>query len=220
MADVTIIQPSAAPSAAAQRGGGLGSDFNTFLTLLTTQLRNQDPTKAMSPEQMTAQLVQFAQVEQQIRANASLRELIGLQQGSQLIAAAPLLGRQVEVEGGRLALQGGAATLRLPAAGAVGEATVLIQDGQGRTLREERVALGKEPREWRWDGRDAAGQLLPDGAYGFAVIAGVDAAGAPQALDATALARVTGVERRGGELRLMLGGFDVGFDRVRSLPGG
>jgi flagellar basal-body rod modification protein FlgD len=57
---------------------GLAGDFNTFLTLLTTQLQNQDPTKAMDTNEMTNQLVSFAGVEQQIAMNARLTKLIGL----------------------------------------------------------------------------------------------------------------------------------------------
>lgn len=215
----TVASATAAAASTTAKGTGFGADFNTFLTLLTTQLRNQDPTNAMSPEQMTAQLVQFAQVEQQIRVNGSLERLIGLQQAAQLTASAPLLGRVVEVESDRLSLQDGAATLRLPAAGAASRATILVQDAAGRTLREARVALGTEPGDWTWNGRDASGERLPDGAYLFTV-AGEDANGTAQPLEATVRARVTGVERRGGELRLLMGGLDLGFDRVRSLPGG
>ena len=86
---------AAASAAAATRTSGFGGDFNTYLTLLTTQLKNQDPTKAMDAQQMTAQLVQFAQVEQSINLNANMNKLIGLQEAAQLTAAAPLLGRTV-----------------------------------------------------------------------------------------------------------------------------
>lgn len=205
------------------RSPGFGGDFNTFLTLLTTQLRNQDPTNAMDPQQMTAQLVQFAQVEQSITMNANMTKLIGLQQAAQLTAAAPLMGKMVEVASDRLSLQDGAARLRLPAAGAAREVTITILDSAGRTLREERLALGPAATEWKWDGRDATGRLLPDGAYAF-VAAGRDANGTPQPVDVTVRARATAAERapgqNGGELRLVLGGLTVGFDAVRSLDGG
>ena len=55
---------------------GLGTDFNTFLTLLTTQLRNQDPSNAMDVNKMTEQLVQFTAVEQQVQTNSNLQQLI------------------------------------------------------------------------------------------------------------------------------------------------
>jgi flagellar basal-body rod modification protein FlgD len=219
---VSAASPSASAgtTTSAKTGGGLGGDFQTFLTLLTAQLQNQDPTNAMSPEQMTAQLVQFAQVEQQIRVNDSLQTLIGLQQAAQLTAAAPLLGRTVEVEGDQLSLQDGKATLRLPAStsGSAQEATVRVYDGAGRTLREERVTLGAKPLDWVWDGSDRAGTRQPDGPYRFAAFT-LGAEGAAQPVDATVRGTATGAERRNGTLSLMLGGLAVGFDKVRSLPG-
>lgn len=212
---------AAASAAAATRTSGFGGDFNTYLTLLTTQLKNQDPTKAMDAQQMTAQLVQFAQVEQSINLNTSITKLVGLQEAAQLTAAAPLLGRMVEVAGDQLSLQEGAATLRLPAAGVARQVQVTVLDGAGRTLREASVGLGSGPTTWRWDGRDAAGRAVPDGAYRFAV-GGRDAEGAPQPVEATVLARATAAQRQAGSgdaLQLMLGGLAVGFDKVRSLQG-
>jgi flagellar basal-body rod modification protein FlgD len=219
---ITTQSATATSPAAASRATGFGGDFNTFLTLLTTQLKNQDPTKAMDPQQMTAQLVQFAQVEQSITMNDNMTKLIGLQQAAQLSAADPLLVLLVEVASDRLSLQDGTARLRLPAAGAAREVTITVLDNTGRSLREERVALGPDALEWKWDGRDAAGRPLPDGAYYF-LAAGRDANGSPQPVEVTVRARATAAERapgqNGGELRLVLGGLAVGFDAVRSLDG-
>ena len=196
---------------------GIGADFNTFLSLLTTQLKNQDPTKAMDTQEMTNQLVQFASVEQQIGVNTNLQKLIGLQQASQLTAAAPLMGKQVEVESDRLSLQDSKALLRLPPAGTASLARVTVLDAGGRTLKQEDVPLGTAAKEWKWDGRNTLGQQQPDGAYRIAV-AGRDTNGAPQAVTATVLARATAAERSSaGDLKLVLGGLSVGFDAVRSL---
>src|SRR3712207_6058694 len=114
---------------------------------------------------MTAQLVQFAQVEQAISMHGNMSKLIGLQQAAQLTAAAPLMGKTVEVSSDKLSLQDGTATLRLPAAGAAREARIAVLDSTGRAIREATVALGAAPAEWVWDGRDAAGNRQPDGAY-------------------------------------------------------
>lgn len=227
MADAIQTATSGATAAASTttkttgRSAGLGGDFNTFLTLLTTQLKNQDPTKAMDAQQMTQQLVQFAQVEQAISMNGNMSKLIGLQQAAQLTAAAPLMGKTVEVSADKLSLQDGTATLRLPAAGAARDARVAVQDASGRTIREATVALGAAPTEWVWDGRDAAGNRQPDGAYSFAV-AGRDAGGGVAAIEATVRARATAAERAAGgdgDLKLRLGGLSVGFDAVRSVDG-
>ena len=196
---------------------GLAGNFNTFLTLLTTQLKNQDPTKAMDTNEMTNQLVSFAGVEQQIAVNTNLAKLIGLQQGAQLTAAAPLIGERVEVESDRLSLQDGSATLRLPAAGTARQAVVRILDQAGRILRQDTVRLGAAAQDWRWDGRNAAGQRLPDGAYGVAV-AGLDAEGGTQAVTATVVGTATAAKRpAGGDLQLELGALSVGFDALRGL---
>lgn len=196
----------------ARAGARINADFNTFLALLTTQLRNQDPTNAMDAQQMTAQLVQFASVEQQLAVNQNLERLITLQQGSQLVSAAPLTGRVVEVESEYLALQNGQAVMRLPPAttGATA-ARVDILDRTGRVLRSAEVVLSGAAQDWRWDGRDAAGRQLADGAYQARLSAG----GA--ALPFTVVGRATGAERVEGDVRLKLGTLAVNFDRLRGV---
>ena len=62
---------------------GLADNFQTFLTLLTTQLQNQNPLDPLDTNQFTAQLVQFAQVEQQLKANDQLSSLVSLQKTAQ-----------------------------------------------------------------------------------------------------------------------------------------
>lgn len=214
---ITNTQGTAGGTAArAPTTTGIGSDFNTFLTLLTTQLQNQDPTNAMDANQMTQQLVQFATVEQQIKVNTNLERLLSVEQGNQLVSAAPLMGRVVEVESDRLSLQGGQAQLRLPAAGEARRALVTVTDSAGRTLRSAEVALGNAPTTWSWDGRDSTGALQNDGAYRFTV-SGLRADGTRSALEAGVLARATAVDRSGGEVRLNLGALSVNFDRLRGL---
>jgi flagellar basal-body rod modification protein FlgD len=199
-----------------KKSASFGGDFDSFLTLLTTQLKNQDPTKAMDVSEMTNQLVQFASVEQQIKMNDSLGQMVALQQTGQLTAAAPLLGQTIEVAGDQLSLQGGSATLRLPAAGRATTATVEIQDAAGRAIRQLELPLDTTSRDWKWDGRDQRGNKLVDGAYRF-VVSGRDLNGAAQPVTGTVLARATGLERDGTNLKLMLGSLGVGFDQVRSV---
>jgi flagellar basal-body rod modification protein FlgD len=215
----TTTGQSAASNSASSAASRFGENFDTFLTLLTTQLKNQDPTKAMDTTEMTNQLVQFAAVEQQISMNGNLEKLIALQQAAQLTAAAPLMGKEVEVESNQIALQDGVGRLRLPAAGAATAATITVSDASGRTLRTADVALGSGETEWQWDGRDANGTRLADGAYAYAVT-GRDETGAAQSVTATVLARATAAERQSdGDLKLVLGGVVVGFDAVRSIEG-
>jgi flagellar basal-body rod modification protein FlgD len=196
----------------------LGADMNTFLTLLTTQLRNQDPTQPMDANALTQQLVQFATVEAQLAANGTLDRMLALQQAGQLADAAALVGRRVTVESERIPLQSGRAEVNLPAAGRAGRAMIEIRDAAGAVVRRQEVALAAGPTGWRWDGRDARGTQRPDGAY-LITVAGLAADGAAAPLGFTVTGQVTGAGREGGELRLRLGSLAIGFDRLRELPG-
>src|SRR5260370_35484092 len=80
----------------------LTNNFNDFLSLLTTQLKNQDPTAPMDTNQFTSQLVQFTAVAQQIETNKTLGQLLTASQAQQLSQASGLIGQQVTFTGGTL----------------------------------------------------------------------------------------------------------------------
>jgi flagellar basal-body rod modification protein FlgD len=203
---------------------GIAGSFNTFLALLTTQLKNQDPTNAMDTNAMTQQLVSFASVEQQMNMNSNLQSLIGLQQASAVSSAAPLLGRQVEVVSNQLSLQNGRAALRLPPAGSATQALITVTDAGGRTIKSEVVPLGASGADWQWNGiSDSTGRRMPDGAYAVAV-AGRDAAGNPQPIAATTVATATSTTYKpassgsgAGSFELNLGGLAVPFTAIRNV---
>ncbi len=221
-ASISQSTPAAPVSAAtASAKPRLNADFDSFLRMLTTQLQNQDPTKPMDAQAMTQQLVQFTAVEQQLAVNANLERLIALQQGDQLVSAAPLMGRVLEVESDRLVLQDGSAALRLPpAAGAARGARVEVMDERGRVVRSADIRLGAAATDWKWDGLDAGGRRRTDGAYAVR-ITGLDAGGNTLgAIEPSVLARATGVERSGDEVRLLMGPLALPFGKLRSVAAG
>src|SRR3974390_2383475 len=89
---------------------GLAGNFNEFLTLLTTQLQNQDPLSPLVTNQFTQQLVEFSGAEQQINMNQQLTTLIGLQQTAQSAQAASFVGATVVVNGSTAQLANSQAT--------------------------------------------------------------------------------------------------------------
>src|SRR6476619_1219812 len=91
----------------------LAGNFNTFLTLLTTQLRNQNPLDPLDTNQFTQQLVQFASVEQQINMNQQLTSLVSLQKATQTTSAMSFLGATATVDGTTTKLANGAASWSL-----------------------------------------------------------------------------------------------------------
>ena len=220
MATTTTAAGTTGAAAAAQAAQNakpkLSANFDTFLTLLTTQLKNQSPTDPLDTNQMTQQLVQFAGVEQQISMNGNLEKMIALQQTSQLTAAAPLLGQTVQVAGDHLSVQDGAATLRLPAAGEASRARVVVTSSAGRILHESDVTLGGAAKDWTWNGRDKKGDKVADGSYAVTVT-GLDVSGQMAPLSWAAVGKATSLEQQNGSLKLMLGAAAYGFDAVRSV---
>src|SRR5471030_3223565 len=139
MTTVPSVNPSAA-AATKSPGSAIGIDqqtiagnFNSFLQLLTTQLKNQNPLDPLDTNQFTSQLVQFAQVEQQLRSNDQLATLVSLQKTTQSTAALSFVGQNVVVDGSTAPLQNGSATWDL-AVPKPATATVNIKSATGQTV--------------------------------------------------------------------------------------
>ena len=90
---------SSSSSLSSTTGATLAGNFQTFLTLLTTQLQNQNPLDPLDTNQFTQQLVQFAGVEQQLKTNDSLSQLVTLQQTTQATQALGFVGKTALVDG-------------------------------------------------------------------------------------------------------------------------
>ena len=88
--------PGAANALASQQIAG---NFQSFLTLLTTQLQNQNPLDPLDTNQFTQQLVEFAGVQQQLNTNDSLATLVSLQQATQASQALDYVGKTATVNG-------------------------------------------------------------------------------------------------------------------------
>src|SRR6266545_6397009 len=128
MAISPIIPPTNSPVTAATRpstsasptttttginSSTIAGNFTTFLQLLTTELKNQNPLDPLDTNQFTQQLVQFAQVEQQLKSNDQLAALVSLQKTAQATAALGFVGETVGVDGDTAPLANGEATWNL-----------------------------------------------------------------------------------------------------------
>ncbi len=112
----------------------IGETFDQFLTLLTTQLRYQDPLSPMDSTQFTSQLVQFAMVEQSIRTNDQLETLIGMQRNNASATALGYIGHIVEVPGDVVTLEGGHAEIAYVLDENAGSTAITITDSAGQLV--------------------------------------------------------------------------------------
>ncbi len=202
---------SAAPSPLAS----LSSNFGDFLNLLMTRLQNQDPTSPMDANSFTSELVEFSSVEQQINTNSSLTQLIQLTQASDITQSSALVGKQVSVQSSEIPLQNGAASLSFTSPGA--EPVVITVEGpSGNTLQAVTVNAAQGANTWNWNGKNASGQTLPDGAYTVTVMSGT-AGAAATALPFTVTGTATGVTSQNNTVNLQLGALSVPFTSVTSV---
>jgi flagellar basal-body rod modification protein FlgD len=171
--------PSAATSATASTTGvdknTIAGNFQTFLTLLTTQLKNQNPLDPLDTNQFTQQLVQFAQVEQQLKQNDQLATLIAIEKSAQATTALAFVGSTVAVDGKTAELTNGQATWGFNVPKPV-SATVTITSSTGQTAYSGSYTMNAGAQNFVWDGRDAKGAQWPDGNYTIS-ITGKDASG-------------------------------------------
>mgnify|MGYP000415501120 CR=1 FL=1 len=124
----SALNGTSGQTAAKSAGVSLAGDFDQFLTLLTTQLANQDPLSPMDTTEFTNQLVLFAGVEQQIASNENLEELISLSGGNQAVQAVSYIGKKAEANGNIFQLTENGAEIGYELASEAQPATILTFD--------------------------------------------------------------------------------------------
>lgn len=220
-----VATTNAASSAAAASNdvtalgkANLVNNFDTFLSLLTTQLKNQDPLSPMDSTQFTQQLVQMSGVEQQLLTNDLLKQ-ISSNTGTGISTAVGLIGKQVKAVSDNAQLANGQAawTYNLPADAA--SVNVEIVDSKGTMFHAENLSgaqLKAGDHDFTWNGKDMTGTKAPDGVYTLRVTA-KDASGAAIASTSYVQGVVTSVEQSNGQTLISVGPTKVDWSTVKSI---
>lgn len=195
----------------------LASNMETFLSLLTAQLKNQDPLSPLDSNEFTAQLTQMSGVEQQLLTNDLLTTLVGQNSGG-LNGAVSYIGKQITAASDATKLSGGDANWSYELATDAQTVELEITDAKGNT-----VWKGNAPdktsgiHDFSWDGKTTAGVKLPDGGIYHLKVTAKTASG--QTVDSQALirGRATGVEMANGDAYLTIGDSIVSVANVISV---
>jgi flagellar basal-body rod modification protein FlgD len=174
---------------------------NKFLTLLTAQLKNQDPLNPMDNAQMTSQLAQISTLDGIERLNTTLQSLLDSSSSSQTLQAASMVGRSVLVPGSSMTLSKSMAVAGLELSGPADNVIVSIKDSNGVVVDTMNLgALTTGLHGFSWDGTTGSGAVAADGKYTFSVTAkqGTNDVTAT----ALALGTVGGVSRNGQTFNL------------------
>lgn len=148
--------------------GDDGLDRNAFLTLLTTQLQNQNPLDPMENEAFVAQLAQFSQLEATTQMSTSLESMAAQQRGDRILAGSSLVGQQVLAETGLVKVDGeSGASMELELPTGADQVEFGIYDVEtSQKLRD--FVVGPQTagqKTFNWDGRLTNGEFAPEGTY-------------------------------------------------------
>jgi flagellar basal-body rod modification protein FlgD len=194
----------------------LAGNFQTFLSLLTTQLKNQNPLDPLDTNQFTQQLVQFAGVEQQLRTNDQLNTLVSLQQTAQATQALGFVGKTAVVDGSTTALAKGSATwnLGVPTNSNV---TISIANSTGQTVFTGNYSVNAgDNKVFSWDGKGTDGTQWPDGAYKLTATA-TDTAGNAVAISTQIHGVVNSVDLTQSPPLLSINGQTYTVSQIKSI---
>jgi flagellar basal-body rod modification protein FlgD len=208
----------ATPGAKPAKKIGIADNFDSFLLLLTTQLKNQTPLDPLNTNEFTQQLVQFASVEQQIKSNTTLEALLKGAKTSTAANAASFVGMQATADGTTSRLSGGKAGWSVNAARDAVQAVMSIKDASGSVVFNRTQTLKSGTQPFEWDGRTSTGALAPEGDYALQVTAR-DATGQAVSVKTEIAGRVDSVDLTQEPPVLTIGNAQVPLTSIRSLRG-
>lgn len=213
----TLGVPRAASGTKQSSKAVIGSDFETFLRMLTTQLKNQDPLNPMESSDFAVQLATFSSVEQQVMTNDLLTGLSAQMGQMGMAQLASWVGMEARAP---LPAQfdGFPVTLLPGPTAAADEARLIVRNIDGEVVQTQTIPVGEDP--YLWTGRDASGQSLPSGLYSFEIESYVQgerqASVVPETYARILEARIDA----GRTILVMEGGASVDADQVTALRNG
>jgi flagellar basal-body rod modification protein FlgD len=193
---------------------GLANNFQTFLTLLTTQLQNQNPLDPLDTNQFTQQLVQFAQVEQQLKSNDQLASLVNIEKTAQSTQALVFVGQTVAVDGSTAHFDGSSTwNFNSPSSAT---ATITITASNGQTAYSGGFSIGSGSASFVWDGKGNDGTQWPAGDYKMTVSA-KDSNGKDVAVSTEVQGTVDSVDLTASPALLSIGGKTYTLDQIKRV---
>jgi flagellar basal-body rod modification protein FlgD len=214
----TSSSSSSAASLSSTTGATLAGNFQTFLTLLTTQLQNQNPLSPLDTNQFTQQLVQFAGVEQQLKTNDELTSLVSLQQTAQSTQALGFVGKTATVDGSTTALTNSSASWNLGVP-TNSQVNISITNSTGQTVYSNNYSVSAGSNQaFTWDGKGNDGTQWPDGKYTLTATA-ADTAGNSVAVTTQIKGVVSSADLTQSPPLLSINGQTYTVSQIKSISG-
>ncbi len=196
---VSFVPPATSTGqSAAASASTLADNFDTFLTILTAQIQNQDPLEPLDSTQFTEQLVQFSGVEQQIRTNQSMEALIAATRANAGASLSGYLGSTAEVDASGAAFNGEPINWRFALPRDAQSSRITVTNADGDVLYSQDAPKTAGAHDFVWNGQLTGGATAPPGPYYLNVVAS-DAENERIEVDHSVMAHITGIDLTHGE---------------------
>jgi flagellar basal-body rod modification protein FlgD len=202
-------------SQADQAASALSGNYQMFLTLLTTQLKNQDPLDPMKSNEFTTQLTQMSSLEQTIQTNKNLEALLSANVFQAANTAVGLIGKQIEAVNGGAALKDGSAKWNINLA-TDATASVQITDKNGNTVYTTTLDGKAGDQAFNWDGKDNSGNAQDPGTY-FCVVTATDSNNQPVTSTVSTTGIVTAVDITSSNPLITVNGSQINYSDVKNV---
>lgn len=200
---------STAPQPTPEKTGPRQLGQDDFLTLLVTQLKNQDPLKPTDNTEFVSQLAQFSQLEQTAKQANLLQKSLDAQTASLQFTLLPMVGRKITIDRQMAQLENGKAPLTYALEKDAARVQIAILDERRQVVRTlDSTGIQAGLNQVQWDGKDSKGVAMPPGVYEYAISA-VDRQGASVVAQGRAQLTVTGVRMEEGQPKLAVGALSV-----------
>lgn len=209
---------AATPQKASEKAAGtLAKNFDDFLLLLTTQLKNQDPTEPLDSNQFTEQLVSMAGVEQQIASNSQLENIAAALSAQSINNSINYIGKWVEASSDKVFFDGSGAGIVYDLGKEAQNVDISISDATGKVVFSGDGSKSAGRNEVVWKGLNSiTGQTMPPGVYTVKITA-KDSTGADIKSTVSTFGRVNSVDLKDGKAMLAMGDLSLSLDKVLAI---
>jgi flagellar basal-body rod modification protein FlgD len=196
----------------------LNTSYQTFLTLLTTQLKNQDPSSPEDPNQFTTELVQMTGVQQQLLSNQLLQQLVNASPSQGVTSDVGLIGQTVSASTPSATLSNGSATWNYTLPSAVTKATVTVKDSSGAVVYSGSApSFASGVHSFTWNGESNNGTQEPNGGTYTLSIAATDTTGTAVTPTIGVTGTATGVQSGAGGPTVTVDGVSVPVSSINAV---
>ena len=182
----------------------LSENYELFLSVLTAQLQNQNPLDPTDTDEMTSQLVNYAQVEQQILSNSYLENLVLATNNESASVALSLVGMEVTYTADDLAFtDGDTLSWSYEVPDDTESLTAQVLDANGDVVYSESVDTSSGTYTFTWDGTQTDGSTADDGDYSLQLV-GSDSDGEEVSISPSTTSVVSRVDWSDGTAQLIM----------------